>query len=156
MLWYFILWNTFHSLLIPFHVSSHQLEKPVRAEGSVELWLMKLLVMAQQSVHGIVRQAYHVIQDQDLNMLRFMEQFPAQVTSKYKCLQLSRNAYPWILTNDESICSSFCIFIVTFSCLGRDRRVDIVPGCSVSLRSYVLCVRASANARRLCAPSVTA
>ncbi|KAA0183269.1 hypothetical protein HAZT_HAZT002978 [Hyalella azteca] len=56
-----------------------QLEKPVRAEGSVELWLMKLLKMSQQSVHGIVRQAYHVIQDQDLNLLRFLEQFPAQV-----------------------------------------------------------------------------
>ena len=51
----------------------------MRAEGSVELWLMKLLKMSQQSVHGIVRQAFHVIQDQDLNVLRFLEQFPAQV-----------------------------------------------------------------------------
>ncbi|CAL4075211.1 unnamed protein product, partial [Meganyctiphanes norvegica] len=56
-----------------------QLEKPVRAEGSVEVWLMKLLVMSQQSVHGIIRQAFHVIQDPDLNVLRFLEQFPAQV-----------------------------------------------------------------------------
>ncbi|XP_063608047.1 dynein axonemal heavy chain 5-like, partial [Penaeus indicus] len=56
-----------------------QLEKPVRAEGSVEVWLMKLLVMCQQSVHGIIRQAHHVIQDPDLNVLRFLEQFPAQV-----------------------------------------------------------------------------
>ncbi|XP_050711756.1 dynein axonemal heavy chain 5-like isoform X2 [Eriocheir sinensis] len=56
-----------------------QLEKPVRAEGSVEVWLMKLLSMCQQSVHGIIRQAHHVIQDPDLNVLRFLEQFPAQV-----------------------------------------------------------------------------
>ncbi|KAK3864739.1 hypothetical protein Pcinc_029599 [Petrolisthes cinctipes] len=56
-----------------------QLEKLVRAEGSVEVWLMKLLVMCQQSVHGIIRQAHHVIQDPDLNVLRFLEQFPAQV-----------------------------------------------------------------------------
>ncbi|ROT80144.1 hypothetical protein C7M84_001143 [Penaeus vannamei] len=56
-----------------------QLEKSVRAEGSVELWLMKLLQMSQQSVHGIIRQAHHVIQDPDLNVLRFLEQFPAQV-----------------------------------------------------------------------------
>ncbi|XP_076055178.1 dynein axonemal heavy chain 5-like [Oratosquilla oratoria] len=56
-----------------------QLERPVRAEGSVEIWLMKLLVMSQQSVHGIIRQAHHVIQDPDLNVLRFLEQFPAQV-----------------------------------------------------------------------------
>ncbi|KAK3879380.1 hypothetical protein Pcinc_016045 [Petrolisthes cinctipes] len=56
-----------------------QLEKSVRAEGSVEVWLMKLLVMCQQSVHSIIRQAHHVIQDQDLNVLRFLEQFPAQV-----------------------------------------------------------------------------
>ncbi|KAG7159115.1 Dynein heavy chain 5, axonemal-like 1 [Homarus americanus] len=55
------------------------LEKPIRAEGSVEIWLMKLLVMCQQSVHGIIRQAHHVIQDPDLNVLRFLEQFPAQV-----------------------------------------------------------------------------
>lgn len=52
----------------------------MRAEGSVEVWLMKLLVMCQQSVHGIIRQAHHVIQDPDLNVLRFLEQFPAQVS----------------------------------------------------------------------------
>ncbi|XP_068218270.1 dynein axonemal heavy chain 5-like [Palaemon carinicauda] len=56
-----------------------QLEKPTRAEGSVEIWLNKLLLMCQQSVHGIIRQAHHVIQDPDLNVLRFLEQFPAQV-----------------------------------------------------------------------------
>ncbi|KAK7079112.1 hypothetical protein SK128_020215 [Halocaridina rubra] len=55
-----------------------QLEKPTRAEGSVEVWLNKLLIMCQQSVHGIIRQAHHVIQDPDLNVLRFLEQFPAQ------------------------------------------------------------------------------
>lgn len=61
-----------------------QLEKSIRAEGSVELWLMKLLQMSQQSVHGIIRQAHHVIQDPDLNVLRFLEQFPAQVNDFVK------------------------------------------------------------------------
>ncbi|XP_068204591.1 dynein axonemal heavy chain 5-like [Palaemon carinicauda] len=56
-----------------------QLEKPARAEGSVEVWLNKFLIMCQQSVHGIIRQSHHVIQDPDLNVLRFLEQFPAQV-----------------------------------------------------------------------------
>ena len=56
-----------------------QLEKSIRAEGSVEVWLTKLLKMSHQSVHAIIRQAHHVIQDPDLNVLRFLEQFPAQV-----------------------------------------------------------------------------
>ena len=32
-----------------------QLERPVRAEGSVEVWLMSLLTASQESVHCIIR-----------------------------------------------------------------------------------------------------
>ena len=56
-----------------------QLEKPVRADGSVEVWLMCLLKMAQQSLHAIIRQAHFVLQDPTINVLNFLDSFPAQV-----------------------------------------------------------------------------
>ncbi|KAF0306204.1 Dynein heavy chain 5, axonemal [Amphibalanus amphitrite] len=55
------------------------LEKPVRADGSVEVWLMSLLKMAQQSLHAIIRQAHFVLQDATINVLNFLDSFPAQV-----------------------------------------------------------------------------
>ena len=56
-----------------------QLEKSVRADGSVEVWLMSLLKMAQQSLHAIIRQAHFVLQDPTINVLNFLDSFPAQV-----------------------------------------------------------------------------
>ncbi|XP_047354238.1 dynein axonemal heavy chain 5 isoform X2 [Vespa velutina] len=55
------------------------LEKAVRAEGSVETWLMQLLQTSQQSLHSIIRQAYSMINDISFNLLNFLDKMPAQV-----------------------------------------------------------------------------
>ena len=55
------------------------LERPVRAEGSVEVWLMSLLTASQESVHCIIRQAFHFINDNQFDMLDFLGRFQAQI-----------------------------------------------------------------------------
>lgn len=56
-----------------------QLEKAVRAEGSVETWLTQLLMTSQASIHSIIRQAYVMINDSNFNLLVFLDKMPAQV-----------------------------------------------------------------------------
>lgn len=55
------------------------LEQPVRAEGSVEQWLMRLLQEAQRSLHSIIRLASQAIQSSEFNLLEFLASFPSQV-----------------------------------------------------------------------------
>ncbi|KAK0178414.1 hypothetical protein PV328_002364 [Microctonus aethiopoides] len=55
------------------------LERAVRAEGSVEIWLMQLLQTSQQSLHAIIRQANTMMNDQNFNLLSFLDKMPAQV-----------------------------------------------------------------------------
>ncbi|XP_053402509.1 dynein axonemal heavy chain 5-like isoform X4 [Mercenaria mercenaria] len=55
------------------------LEKTVKAEGNVEVWLMSLMKMAQKSLHGVIRTAAMAIQDQSFQLLEFLGMFPAQV-----------------------------------------------------------------------------
>ncbi|XP_063990451.1 dynein axonemal heavy chain 5 [Diachasmimorpha longicaudata] len=55
------------------------LERAVRAEGSVETWLMQLLQTSQQSLHSIIRQANLMMNDQNFNLLSFLEKMAAQV-----------------------------------------------------------------------------
>nr|XP_022920640.1 dynein heavy chain 5, axonemal [Onthophagus taurus] len=56
-----------------------QLEKAVRAEGSVEIWLQQLLLMAQMSLHSIIRQGYVMLMDSNFNLLMFLDKMPAQI-----------------------------------------------------------------------------
>ncbi|XP_015833540.2 dynein axonemal heavy chain 5 isoform X3 [Tribolium castaneum] len=56
-----------------------QLEKAVRAEGSVETWLTQLLVTSQTSLHSIIRQANSMINDGNFQLLLFLEKMPAQI-----------------------------------------------------------------------------
>ncbi|CAH1389658.1 unnamed protein product [Nezara viridula] len=56
-----------------------QLERTVRAEGSVETWLTALLQSSQASLHGIIRNAYTMINDANFNILTFLDKNPAQV-----------------------------------------------------------------------------
>ncbi|XP_057658943.1 dynein axonemal heavy chain 5 [Diorhabda carinulata] len=56
-----------------------QLEKVVRAEGSVETWLTQLLVTSQLSLHSIIRSAFGIINDVNFNLLQFLDKMPAQI-----------------------------------------------------------------------------
>uniref|UniRef100_A0A182YK77 AAA+ ATPase domain-containing protein n=1 Tax=Anopheles stephensi TaxID=30069 RepID=A0A182YK77_ANOST len=55
------------------------LERGIRAEGSVETWLTSLLMSMQQSLHGIIRQAYQLMNDPNFSLLGFLDKLPAQV-----------------------------------------------------------------------------
>ena len=56
------------------------LDKYVMALGNVEEWLNNLLKMSQSSVHGVIRQAYHAINDPNFDVMEFLGTFPAQVS----------------------------------------------------------------------------
>jgi dynein heavy chain len=64
-------------------VFSLQLEKPVRAEGNVEVWLNSLMTVAQSSLHGVIRTASLAIQDSAFKLLEFLDNYPAQVGTLY-------------------------------------------------------------------------
>ena len=57
-----------------------QLEKPVMAQGGVELWLGSLMEMVFQSIHGIIRQAWFAINGEDFDLLKFISMYPAQIS----------------------------------------------------------------------------
>jgi hypothetical protein len=59
------------------------LERPVRAEGSVEVWLNGLLQSSQEAIHCIIRQAFHFINDSNFDLLEFVTKF--QVTQLTYC-----------------------------------------------------------------------
>jgi len=56
-----------------------QLNKPVKAEGNVEVWLMSLMKMAHLSLHYVIRSAAMAIQDSGFQLMEFLNMFPAQV-----------------------------------------------------------------------------
>ena len=62
---------------------SLKLEKPVMAQGNVEVWLGTLLEMSRKSVHHVIRTAHTAVQDQGFNLLEFLSTFPAQVLMFY-------------------------------------------------------------------------
>eukprot|EP00794_Sanderia_malayensis_P018805 gene18805-20701_t len=56
-----------------------ELEKPVMAQGNVEVWLGTLQAMSQKSLHSIIRQAHVAINDENFKLMEFLDTFPAQV-----------------------------------------------------------------------------
>lgn len=52
------------------------------AKGNVELWLGELLNQSMNSLHGVIRDAYHAINDGSFNLMGFLGQFPSQVRKK--------------------------------------------------------------------------
>ena len=56
-----------------------QLEKPVLAQGNVELWLGELLKESLGSLHGIIREASMSISSSGFELMDFLRAYPAQV-----------------------------------------------------------------------------
>ena len=60
-----------------------QLETAVMAKGNVEVWLGDLLNQAMNSLHAVIRDAYHAINDGGFNLMNFLGQFASQVPSRF-------------------------------------------------------------------------
>lgn len=59
-----------------------QLDHPVMAQGPVELWLGELLLQQQASLHSVIKASDLEINDEDFDLLSFLNNFQAQVRSQ--------------------------------------------------------------------------
>ncbi|KAF3698756.1 Dynein heavy chain 8, axonemal Axonemal beta dynein heavy chain 8 Ciliary dynein heavy chain 8 [Channa argus] len=55
------------------------LDSPVMAQGPVEIWLGELLLQQQSSLHSVIKASNIEINDEDFDLLMFLNKFQAQV-----------------------------------------------------------------------------
>ncbi|KAI3374766.1 hypothetical protein L3Q82_021323, partial [Scortum barcoo] len=55
------------------------LDSPIMAQGPVELWLGELLLQQQSSLHTVIKSSDLEINDEDFDLLSFLDKFQAQV-----------------------------------------------------------------------------
>lgn len=73
-----------------------ELDRPITAEGNVEVWLNALLKESQRSLHLVIRQAALAIQNEGFELIDFLNSFSAQV-SKYFILAILPGHYNEII-----------------------------------------------------------
>ncbi|XP_054862859.1 dynein axonemal heavy chain 5 isoform X2 [Amphiprion ocellaris] len=74
--------ETFYDQMISFQSQegeSVELQHPVLAQGSVEVWLGQLLAGVRLTLHAIIRQAHLAISEPGMELLELQSAFPAQV-----------------------------------------------------------------------------
>ncbi|XP_077580363.1 dynein axonemal heavy chain 8-like [Stigmatopora nigra] len=73
--------NEYDSILAVLSQESEKLalDKPVLAQGAVEIWLGKLLLEQQTSLHTVIKSADDVINDEDFELIPFLDKYQAQV-----------------------------------------------------------------------------
>jgi len=70
--------------MLVFELFCHcQLEQPVRCVGNVEVWLGELLVQQMKALHTIIRLASQFINDQEFQLLAFINEAIAQVQHQH-------------------------------------------------------------------------
>ena len=62
-----------------------QLDSHVLAQGPVELWLGVLLMQQQSSLHTVIKASELEINDEDFDLLSFLNKFQAQVSVTSVC-----------------------------------------------------------------------
>lgn len=72
------------------------------AQGAVELWLGELLIQQQASLHTVIRAADIEINDEEFDLLAFLDKFQAQVDET----QLKADSCPVRLSNGSFVLST--------------------------------------------------
>jgi len=70
-----------------------QLEQSVRCAGNVEVWLGELLAQQMKALHTIIRLASQFINDQEFQLLAFINEAIAQVSLYHTVQSLSLSVY---------------------------------------------------------------
>ena len=78
-----LLWKVTVKRALLYVATNCQLENPVRCIGNVEVWLGELLEQQTKALHTIIRLASQFINDQEFQLLAFINESIAQVPQRH-------------------------------------------------------------------------